>query len=369
MYTFELNNAKKDEMYVSGNIKKTSPVVEVFSAMVDGRELGSLKKVNSVQADKSAKYIMELNSKAAMGDVNAQCELNTLRKFVIEPVLAEEMKLLSIFGTYRALGFGETIEAETYKHVGIEAKAQAEGLDVPFGAIKKEKYQVPTQIVSGGYAVNYRQAALGDMVRENEGMEETRKMIRNKAASYVLDKVVASVKDASGVKYYYENAGLVKASVDGLLKNIRRFGKPNVIGDYSIITQFSAWAGYAEVLGSKDVIGISQKVLDEIMEYGVLGKYNGSILSELPNTYDFATRDAAGTNFKTVFPQNIGFVVPTGTDSPIRTWTRGGLTSFTGNDVTTGEIMTRFDLEVAADVARGQEYKIGIIKDTTDGLA
>ena len=36
-YTFEMNNAHKDV----GNpqIKRTSPVVEVFSAMVNGREL------------------------------------------------------------------------------------------------------------------------------------------------------------------------------------------------------------------------------------------------------------------------------------------------------------------------------------------
>jgi hypothetical protein len=27
--------------------------------------------------------------------------------------------------------------------------------------------------------------------------------------------------------------------------------------------------------------------------------------------------------------------------------------------------MTRFDLEIAADVAKGQEYKVGLINDST----
>lgn len=36
----------------------------------------------------------------------------------------------------------------------------------------------------------------------------------------------------------------------------------------------------------------------------------------------------------------------------------------TGNDVSTGRLLTRYDLEVAADVAKGQEYKIGIVRDT-----
>jgi hypothetical protein len=37
----------------------------------------------------------------------------------------------------------------------------------------------------------------------------------------------------------------------------------------------------------------------------------------------------------------------------------------TGTDVTTGRLLTRYDLEVAADVAKGEEYKIGLI-DTVE---
>ena len=56
--------------------------------------------------------------------------------------------------------------------------------------------------------------------------------------------------------------------------------------------------------------------------------------------------------------------IPAGVNSPIQSFTRGGLTSFTGNDVASGRILSRFDLEIAADVAQGQEYKIGIMKDS-----
>jgi hypothetical protein len=36
----------------------------------------------------------------------------------------------------------------------------------------------------------------------------------------------------------------------------------------------------------------------------------------------------------------------------------------TGNDISTGKVLTRFDLEVAADVAKGHEHEIGLINDT-----
>ena len=42
-YTFELNNARKDDMFTTNQVKAKSPVVEVFSAMADGKELSSLK--------------------------------------------------------------------------------------------------------------------------------------------------------------------------------------------------------------------------------------------------------------------------------------------------------------------------------------
>ena len=43
--------------------------------------------------------------------------------------------------------------------------------------------------------------------------------------------------------------------------------------------------------------------------------------------------------------------------------TRGGLTSISGTDVSTGQLITRYDLEVGALVAPGREYMIGLLGD------
>jgi hypothetical protein len=195
-------------------------------------------------------------------------------------------------------------------------------------------------------------------------MEQVKVQIRNNAANYVISKVYNALKNATGIKYMIEEAGLTKTNVDALLTKVRRFGKPNVVGDYALLTQFNAWAGYVGTIGSNTITGVSQKLLDEIAQNGVLGMYNGSVLSEIPNAYDLTSKNADGTNFNTILPTGLGFAIPTGANSPIKTFTRGGLTSFTGNSVTTGDILTRFDLEVAVDVAKGREYEIGMIVDT-----
>ena len=357
-YTFELNNERKDANFVSGKVNGKSAVVEIFSAMAQGRDLAPYGK----KADVAAKYIMELNAKAASTDPVAISELNEIRRFAMQPVLMKEIKLLGIYGNYKPIGYNESCEIEIPEFANTGAEIQAAGQDVKFPAIRKRRVPIATTTISGGYAVDYRKAALGDMSDENELQEQVRTQIRNKAAKYVVDTVYNAVKNATGVKYFFEGAGLTKTGVDGVIAKVRRFGKPTVSGDYALISQFNGFAGYQGV--TPTVNGISDAVMNEIHNTGLMGMYKGSVLSEIPNAYDLTTLNKTGDNFDTLLPAGLGFVIPSGTTSPIYTVTRGGLTSFSGNDVSTGQMMTRFDLEVGALVAPGREYEIAVIHDT-----
>ena len=369
--TYELNNLRKDADYLNRDMRATSIISEVFSAMVKGQTVGAIKG-----ADKAVKYIKELGTRAENGDTSAIAELNTLRRFVIETPLLQEMKMLSVFGSYQAVGWDETIEREIYKHVGERSREQAAGGDVVFPSIVKEVYPVATFTVSGGYAVDYRRVALGDMSRENEGMEQVRIDIRNRANRAIIKKVYTAIHNATGVKFTFENAGLTKTGVDGVLSRIRRFGKPTIIGDYALLSQFTPWAGYKGEIGGTTITGISDDIINELNKNGILGMYNGSVLAEIDNPYDETSIITKGTapneyqEFETMLPMGLGFIIPTGAQSPIATYTRGGLTSFTGNNVKNGRQETRFDLEVGVDVAKGQEYKLGMFYDSNlNGLA
>ena len=360
----EMNNVRKDSDLFAGTFTKNSPVVEIFAAMVNGEELSRF----GAKADKAVNYIKDLGSRADNGDPVAVAELNTLRRFVVETPIMEEIKLLSIFGSYQAVGYDETIEREVYHEAGEYSREQAVSGDVVFPAITKEVYAVPTFTISGGYAVDYRRVALGDMSKENEGMAHVRIDMLNKAKAAIIRKVYNAIKYATGVKYWGEFAGLTKTGVDAILNNVRRNGRPTVIGDYAVLSQFTPWAGYAAVntvgTSTVNVAGISEKVMNEIQANGLLSTYNGAILAEMPNPYNEYKLNAAGTNFETLLPQGLAFVVPSGVQSPIATWTRGNITSLTGNDIKTGKVVSRFDLECAVDIAKGQEHRIGVILDT-----
>lgn len=357
--TFELNNERKT-INPNASLNAHSPVVEVFAAMANGEALDRF----GAKADKAVGYIKSLGERAANGDFGAISELNEIRRFAIQPLLMEEIRMLSVFGSYQSVGFDESIEREVYEHVGEKSREQANNGDVVFPAIEKERYSVPTFTVSGGYQVDYRRVQLGDMSKENEGIAQVRIDILNRAKRAIIKKVYNAIYNATGVKYAVQAAGLTKQAVDDVLANVRRIGRPSVVGDFALLSEFSPWAGYVGSIGTNTITGISEAAMNELRQNGLIGMYNGSVLVDIDNPYDYSRLNADGDNFETMLPQGLGFVLPAGGRSPIMTWTKGGLTTFTGNDVKTGKIMSRFDLECAVDVAKGHEFEIGVLMDT-----
>ena len=367
--TFEMNNVRRDsDVVLTNEVKQTSPIVEIFSALTDGKDTSKYGK----KTDAVVKRIKELGEGIANGDTKSLAELNTIRKYSVEPLLTAEIQNLSVFGDFEALGYDESIEVESWKIIGDKSREQALNADVVFPAIKGEKYTVGTKTISGGWATDYRRLMYGDMSKENEGKNQVRIDIINKMKKAIVDNAYNAVKAATPVKYFFEGAGLTKAGVDEVLKNVRRLGTgATVIGDYALLQQFTPWTGFnSEVAYNSSRYGYTQGIsaddLRDIRTKGILGVYNGTILTEMTNPYDYSTLNASGDNFNTILNAGIAIVVPTGGQfgSPIKSWTRGGLTTFSGNDVTTGHVLSRFDIEFATDVTKGREFQIGMLSDT-----
>lgn len=364
-FTYELNNKRYDSEEVSRKYPKSAMISEIFSALVNGMSLDKFKGAN---VDKAVKDFKALGSRAVNGDGMAMSEINALLKNTINMPVLDELKMLSIFGTYKNVGYNDDIKREVYHQAGEAAREQAAAGDVPFGKPWKEEYNVPTFTVSGGYAVNYRDFELGNFDNEGIMLQNVKTEILNKAKLAVILRIYNAIKNATGVTYAMEfDTGLTKAGVDTVIKNVRPLGRPTVVGEYALVSQFNDFAGYKGLIDGTTITGISQKVLDEIAQNGVIGTYNGVVVTDVPNPYDLTKYNADGTNFAKLAPAGLGFVIPTGVDSPIATWTRGGLTSLTGTNVETGDLETRFDIAVACDVAKGQEYKVAPIYDKSLG--
>lgn len=358
-YTVELNSARRDDNVVTREYNKNTGVVEVFSRMANGQSLDGLGAV----ADKSVKYIKELASKALNGDYSAVAELNTIRRYTVEPEVLKAIELLGIFGSYENVGYGESIEREVLSTEGELSRVQAANGDPVLGFVSSKTYPVGTQTISAGYQIDYRKLQMGDLSAENRLKENIVTDMRNKASKYAINTVLSAIAGASGVKNYSASAGITKSAVDNAIKFARRFGQVSISGDYSVVSQINNFAPYASTTYAT-FNDISPEAMEEIRKTGLLSWYNGAPVYAIPNAFDTTKLNAAGTGFDTVAPEGLLFVIPAGVESPIKLWSRGGLTSFTGNDVSTGRQLTRYDLEIAVDVAKGQEYKVGIVRDT-----
>nr|DAH62383.1 MAG TPA: hypothetical protein [Caudoviricetes sp.] len=367
--TFEMNNVRRDsDIALTNEIKPNSPIVEIFSALTDGKDTSKYGK----KTDAVVNRLKELGAGIANGDHKSLAELNTIRRYSVEPLLTAEIQNLAVFGDFEALGYDESIEVESWKFIGDKSREQALNADVIFPAIKGDKYAVGTKTISGGWATDYRRLMLGDMSKENEGKNQVRIDIINKMKKTIVTNAYNAVKNATPVKYFFEGAGLTKAGVDDVLKKVRRLGTgATVIGDYALLQQFTPWAGYnSEFVYNSSRYGYTQGIsaedLRDIRTKGILGAYNGTILAEMANPYDYSSLNATGDNFDTMLDAGLAMVVPTGGQygSPIKSWTRGGLTTFSGNDVTTGHVLTRMDIEFATDVTKGREFQIGMLSDT-----
>ena len=359
---FELNtvNNVKDSEFAT-NVKPTSPVVEVFSALVAGQ---SVSGMDGKVVDKSIARIKELADGALAGDSKAVSELNAIQRFAIEPKLLEAIRIFDFMGTYHSLPYDTVPMMKTYKYESVDSRWQASSGDVPFATHSFREYPIGTQTISSGYACDYRELQSGYFDGTvAEGMRQVKTDMQNKAVYYVIAKLYDAIKNATGVKHFAEGAGITKAGVDAMIGAMRRYGRVNICGDYSVVSQMNDFAGYKTISGATIPYG-ADTVAEEIRKSGLLSAYNGANVVELPNALNFTEMKSDKSAYELYMPQGLLFFIPKGNIAPLQIFRRGGITTMTGDDIVTRQHLTRFDMEIGAGVAEGMEDQIGLLSDT-----
>lgn len=356
--SFELNNARKDDVAVKDQTK-FNKVVEICSALFAGNDISKYGK----ESDAVVAKIKDLGNRADNGDWRARAEINTIVKFMVQPKLLESLKVFSFLGDYKEIGYDVQPVVKTYNYEGLDARIQASNSDVSFGARNWIEYPITTKTISAGMAIDYRELASGNF--GGNVAEETSQVqidMNNKSVAYALSILNSAVKNNTNyVKFYSEYATVpTQTGVDAMVAKIRKLGKVAVSGDYSVLSTIADWNGYKTV-GSDIVPFYTQEQVAEIAKSGLNGFYKGSSLVELPNPYNFTKPLADKTAFDTYYDADKLYFTAQGTNSPFHIFRRGGISTMSGNDIETGMVKTRFDIEIGADVTKGREFEIGII--------
>lgn len=358
--SFELNNARQDSVVISDK-NKFNKVVEISSALFFGQDTS---KFNGTDVDSVVAKLKDLGNRSDMGDFRARAEINTIVKFMIQPKLLEAMKVFNFLGNYKEIGYDQQAVVKTYNYEGIEARIQASGSDVLFGGKNWVEYPITTKTISAGMVIDYRELASGNFggnIAEETGQVQT--TINNTAVGYALSVLHSALKNNTNyVKFYSEYATVpVQAGVDAMIAKVRKLGgKVGILGDFSVLSTVCDWNGY-KTIGSDIVPFYTQDQVNEMAKAGLNGFYKGASLVELPNPYNFTKPLADKSAFESYYDADKLYFTAQGQPSPFNIFRRGGLMTMTGNDVETGVVKTRFDIEIGADVVKGREFEIGEI--------
>ena len=355
----ELNNVRKSECAVS-NEAQMRRVAEICSALFSGADISKYGK----EADGVVKQLAKLGEGAMADDARAKAEINTVVKYIVQPNLLKAMEVFSFLGNYHRIAYNEQPVVKTYNYEGIDARIQASSGDVAFGERVWKEYPITTKTISSGMAINYRDLASGNFDGSMaEEISQVQIDMENKAVAYVLGILYDGIKNnTDNVKFYATYADTpTQTAVDGMINKMRKLGKVNVAGDFSALSVISDWNGYKTV-SDKTIPFFTEGQVNEIAQTGLNGWYKGAALIEIPNPYNLTKPLADNSAFETYYDTDKLFFTVSGATSPFNIFRRGGISTMTGNDVKTGTVMTRFDIEIGADLTKGREYEIGLLE-------
>lgn len=357
--SFDLMNPVQDNVVIK-NEDAFKKMVEICSALFAGSDAGKFGE----QKDAVVKRLKSLGEAAAMGDVKARSEINTIVKFVIEPKLLQAMKIFDFLGNYHEIGYNEQPRIKTYTYEDIDARVQAAHSDVAFSGRSWKEYPVNTRTISAGMAIDYRELASGNF--DGTIAEETSQVqidMNNKGVAYVIGVLKNAL--ASNTKYVKSystyNGAPTQAGVDAMIAHMRKMGKVTILGDFAVLGAICDWNGYKTVASTNYLPFYSEEQVNELARTGLNGFYKGATLVELENPYNYTKPLSDKSGFETYYSDEDLYFTASGNKSPLHIFRRGGIMTMSGTDVETGTIKTRFDVEIGADVVKGREFEIGLI--------
>jgi len=350
-------NAELNSLQKSVNTKTEG--VEIFSAMCAGKDISKYGD----KVDKVNTYMKNRGRSAVDGDLKAQAELNAIQTRMIEAPLVKRLNIFDFMGEKISVGYNEEVKFKVYNLEGKMSGAQAVNGSFPFASYTWNTKTMETGNITGGLFIDHREYASGNTDAIQAMNEQVITDMMNKMFYKIQMDLYNGVKNAK-ISNFVEGSGITKAAADTVLKNAKRSGAVNVMGDFSVVSQMEDFIGFNTNPTTKQ---FSEAVMEEIRKTGLLKNYKGSNVVEIPNALDMSklVTDANGnTFFDTYLAEGLLYFLISGAFSPLKIGIKGGLQSMSGQDIALRADVMRFDMEFGTAFIEQYSHLIGMISDT-----
>jgi hypothetical protein len=303
--------------------------------------------------------IKMLATAANDGDYRAKAELNAIRTVTIQQPLEKRLAINSAMGTVTRVGFDQAMYYEVYELQGAKSRVQASSGSFVFPTVKKRTDVMSTQTATGGVSVDYRELQSGAIEGFSRANEQVITDLTNQMVLSHINALRAAITAATSLKNYAE--GITKTNVEDVRKKARRFGNSvTILGDYSAVNKLADLANFSTVSAGTE-FRFPESVMEEVMNTGLIKNYKGSVVVELPNSYNMIDLNTAGDFYAPQLPTTDLWFLPQGQMSPLQICLRGDLTSMEGTDLNTKSHIIRYDWEFGNAVIKEYIPFIGYI--------
>ena len=355
----EINKIVKNKLSNVMTNKRPSEDVEIFTNIVYGKDVSKYgKKVDTVM-DK----IKTLAGMAEDGNTQAKAELNAIRTITIQQPLEKRLAINNAMGNVVKVGYNEEMKYEVYQLQGEKSRVQASSGSFVFPTVKKRTGVMTTQTSTGGVVVDYRELQSGATDGMAMANEQVLTDMTNQMVLSHINALRNTITAATTLKNYAE--GITKTNVEDVRKKARRFGTSvTILGDYSAVSKLGELTSFGVVAAGTE-FRFPEYVMEEVMKTGLIKNYKGSIVVEMPNSYNMIDLNTAGDFYAPQLPTTDLWFLPQGAYNALQICLRGSLQTMTATDINLRAEVTRYDWEFGNYVIAEYIPAIGYLYDAT----
>lgn len=235
------------------------------------------ERVDSASAEEAAAIINELAS-----DMNPQNrhEIAQTIAFTVNELQQGELDFLNRVADQKNVNYGDKAAFKVNTR-GIKAYYQAKGATTPRSYVSSNQILVDTEEISARPAINIVDLRCG-RVNMADLIREANREMTNAKLKKVEQVLQAGIKKYAS-PFYGTSTGINQSMLDDQLTYFRRQGPVTILGDIAAVSQLSGLTGMNATVNQ---IQRSGNMLDEFNDNGFIGRYKGSDVIVMTNTYE-----------------------------------------------------------------------------------
>ena len=325
-------------------IYKDSKIVPVMVAQAKG------ERVDSQIAAEADKVIKD---QAKNPNPNNRYQIGQLVGFAVNEILRPRTQWMDAVADVKRVAEGDKAQF-TVKREGIRAFIQAKGATTARSKVTNKALTLDTVSVSARPVINFVELRNGTVQMSDLIVDAAYQM---ELAEYgYIQNVLHSAATSFGSPYYGYGTGIVKATLDNMLRHWMRLSAgatPTILGDINMISALSELTGFTTATNTQQ---FANELIVEKNNAGFVGKYNGANVVNLINPIVDETDTP-------VFDTNYLYILPNGIDAgmrPLKVVFEGDVVSEEASNIDDKSFEVRLDQFFNAAIVYGDRPYVGI---------